>query len=61
MIAWLSPISNITTIDKIDTEVNNSENSKSFATHRKPNNSDPELYDTNTTTTKVTPEVNSYQ
>ena len=40
-------------INQVDTVINNDDNSNSFATPRKHNNSSPEMRDTNTTTNQV--------
>ena len=54
-----SPIKITTTKNKVDTDVNNDDNSKSFVTPRRHNNSDTELSDKNIKTTKDKFKVNT--
>ena len=48
-----SPVSNLITTNKVDTDVNNDDDSQSFETPRKHNHSDTEINDTNNITSKV--------
>ena len=60
-IIWPSSVSNLTTKNKVDTDVNNNDNLQSFGTPRKNNNIDKELFDTNTPTTQSQLKVNQCQ
>ena len=48
-----SPVSNLTTTNKVDTDVRNDDNSQSFVPPRKHNHSATELCDKNNTTTHI--------
>ena len=52
-----SPVSNLTTTNQVDTDVNNYGNTQYFATPRRYNHSTPEIRGTNTTITQVQPNV----
>ena len=53
-----SPVSNLTTTYQVDTDFNNDGYTNSFATTREQNQWTPKINDTNTTTTKVQPNLN---
>ena len=57
-IIFPSPVSNLTTTNKVDTNVKNDYNSQSFSTPRNLNHSATELYGTHTRTTQVQIKVN---
>ena len=52
-----SPVSNPTTTDQVDTDVNNDGYTKYFATPREQNHCTPEINNTNTTTKQVQPNL----
>ena len=52
-----SPVSNLTTTNKVDTDINIDNNIQTFSAPRKHNHSTPEIPDSTTTTTLVRPNV----
>ena len=56
-----SPVSNLTTTNQVDNDINNDDYTQYFTTPRKHNHSTPEITKTTTKTTPVNPNVYSLQ